>query len=49
MTGALAIRIKRALHLQWPDMPPLRQKGARATCAKPEFESRYPACIGVTR
>jgi hypothetical protein len=49
VTGTLAIRIKRALHLQRPDVPPLRQNGLRAARAEPEFESRYPACISTTR
>jgi hypothetical protein len=49
MTGALTIRIKRPLHLQRPDVTPVRKDSLRAARAEPEFESRYPACIGATR
>jgi hypothetical protein len=49
VAGTLAVRIKRALHLQRPDVPPLREDGLRAARAEPEFELRYPAGIGATR
>jgi hypothetical protein len=49
MTGTLAVRIKRTLHLQRPDVPPVREDGLRAARAEPKFELRYPAGISTTR
>lgn len=49
VTGALAIRIERPLHLQRPDVTPVREDSLRAARAESEFESRYPAGIGTTR
>jgi len=49
VTGTLAVRIKRTLHLQRPDVPSMREDGLRAARAEPEFEFRYPAGISTTR
>ena len=49
MAGALAVRIKRTLHLQRPDVLAVRENGLRAARAEPEFELRYPAGISTTR